>query len=109
MKLPERNLAQEMLAAFCRGYKNRDLPGLLKLFAENVHLWGSGRDEYRIGLKQVEEQLKRDWSQSEKAEIEILSFVPTPKNALWAAAFARQALQLMARAGIFRFARHYHS
>jgi hypothetical protein len=28
-------------------------------------------DEYRVGIKEMEEQLRRDWSQSELAKIEM--------------------------------------
>ncbi|MES2217761.1 MAG: nuclear transport factor 2 family protein [Pseudomonadota bacterium] len=94
MKLPEKKLAEQLLTKFCDGYKNRDLPGLLKLFTKNTNMWGSGVDEYRVGLKQVEEQLKRDWSQSEKGEIEIVSFVPAPVDALWAAAVCNAKLTI---------------
>jgi hypothetical protein len=86
MKLPEKKLAQQILLKFCEGYKKRDLAGLLKLFTKNTNMWGTGLDEYRVGLKQVEEQFKRDWKQSEKGEIELVSFVPAADDAFWAAA-----------------------
>lgn len=89
MKTPERNPAQELFTRFCEGYKKRDLPSLLKLFTSNINMWGSGVDEYRVGLAQVENQLKRDWKQSESAEIEIQSFVPTALDTLWAAAICK--------------------
>jgi hypothetical protein len=86
MKIPEKKLAEQLFRKFCEGYKKRDLPGLLQLFTRNTNMWGTGADEYRVGIKQVEEQLKRDWSQSEKGEIEPVSFIPAPADALWSAA-----------------------
>ncbi len=94
MKTPEKNVAEELFSKFCEGYKNRDLTTVLNLFTKNINMWGSGLDEYRVGLKQVEEQLKRDWSQSEKSEIDVVSFVPTPANALWAAAFCKAKISI---------------
>lgn len=86
MKIPKKNPAQQLFLQFCEFYKQRDLKSLLKLFTKNVNCWGTGEDEYRVGLKQMEEQLKRDWSQSEKGELEIVSFVPAPQEAMWVAA-----------------------
>src|SRR5258708_4840518 len=86
MKLPEKKVAEQLFNKFCEGYKKRDISSLLKLFTKNTNMWGTGIDEYRVGIKQVEEQLKRDFRQSEQGEIEIVSFVPAPTDALWAAA-----------------------
>ena len=86
MKMPE-SPAEQLLRQFCEGHKKRDLPFLLSLFTRNSNMWGSGLDEYREGIKEIEMQILRDWSQSEHAEIEIIKFVPVPQNALWAAAF----------------------
>jgi hypothetical protein len=85
MKILEKPIEQ-LFVHFCEGYKKRDLPFLLSLFTKNSNLWGSGLDEYREGLKEIELQLLRDWSQSEQAEIEIIKFVPTSHSALWTAA-----------------------
>lgn len=81
--------AEQILENFCIGYKNRDLHYLLSLFTQDVNMWGTGIDEYRIGQAQVAAQLQRDWSQSDKSEIQIISFVPTPDDALWTAAICR--------------------
>lgn len=94
MKIIEKKSARELFNQFCEGYKNRDLAFLLNLFTKNINMWGSGIDEYRVGLKQVEEQLKRDWSQSEKCEIEVLSYVPTTHDALWAAALCNAKITI---------------
>jgi hypothetical protein len=94
MKLHEKPLAEQLFNKFCEGYKKRDLTGLLNLFTKNTNMWGSGLDEYRVGLKEVEEQLKRDWSQSEKSVIEVVSFVPTPEDAVWAAALCNAKITI---------------
>jgi ketosteroid isomerase-like protein len=86
MMKAETRQAEQLFRKFCKGYKERDLATLLSLFTKNTNMWGTGLDEYRVGIKQVEEQLKRDWSQSEKGEIEITSFVPAPEDSTWAAA-----------------------
>jgi ketosteroid isomerase-like protein len=80
-------------------------PGLCRVFAFynslNINMWGSGIDEYRVGLKQVEEQLNRDWSQSEKAEIEVVSFISTPADALWAAALCNAKITIDGNEHVF--------
>lgn len=101
MKIPEQKPAEQIFNRFCEGYKNRDLASLLNLFSKDINMWGSGLDEYRVGLKQSEEQLKRDWSQSEKAEIEIVSFVPTPADALWMAAICNAKITIDGQEHVF--------
>ena len=105
MKLQEKKLAEKIFYKFCEGYMTRDLSALLNLFTKNINMWGSGLDEYRVGLKQVEEQLKRDWSQSEKSEIEVLSFVPTPIDALWTAAICNAKVTIDGNEHIFEHLR----
>ena len=78
--------SEKLFKNFCAGYKNRDLPYLLSLFTKNATLWGTGIDEYRYGLKALETQLIRAWSQSEQSEIDIINFNPTPEHAFWASA-----------------------
>ena len=107
MKMPKRNvtIAEEIFNQFCNAYKNRDLTGLLKLFTKKINMWGSGIDEYRVGLEEMEEQLKRDWSQSEKSEIEVVSFVPTSIDALWTAAFCKAKVTIDGKEYIFEHLR----
>lgn len=105
MKMPEIRLAEYIFNQFCEKYKNRDLGSLLKLFTKDINLWGSGIDEYRVGLKQVEEQLKRDWSQSDKTIIEVISFVSAPSNALWAAAVCNAKVTIAGKEHIFEHLR----
>ncbi len=103
--MAEKNPANELLKQFCEGYKSRDLKALLQLFTKNTNMWGSGLDEYRVGLKEVEEQLKREWSQSEKGEITVLSFVPAPADALWSAALCQAKITIAGREHIFEHLR----
>ncbi len=105
MRMPEKKLAEEIFNKFCEGYKNRDLAILLNLFTKNINMWGSGLDEYRVGLKQIEEQLKRDWSQSEKCEIVVVSFVPTPADAVWTAALCNAKISIDGKEHIFEHLR----
>lgn len=101
MQLIDKKPAETLFKQFCDGYKARDLAFLLHLFTQNINMWGSGLDEYRIGLNQAEAQIKRDWSQSEKAEIEIVSFVPTSMGALWAAAICKARVTIEGKEFIF--------
>ncbi len=105
MKLPEKNPAEKIFNQFCDSYKKRDLTALLNLFTTHTNLWGSGLDEYRVGIKQIEEQLKRDWSQSEKGEIEVVSFVPTPKDACWTAAVCKAKITIDGKEHVFEHLR----
>ncbi|KTD44509.1 nuclear transport factor 2 family protein [Legionella quateirensis] len=81
--------ATRLLKQFCLGYNKRDLTLLLDLFTHNATMWGSGIDEYRVGLTEIQEQLERDWSQSEQGRIEIVSFIPGYNDLLWAAALCK--------------------
>jgi hypothetical protein len=94
MKLVEENKAKELFEKFCQGYKRRDLPFLLSLFTKKANGWGTGVDEYMNGPKEIEGQLKKDWSQSDKGEIQIVSFVPAADNANWAAATCRAIITI---------------
>ncbi len=105
MVIPEKKPAVHLFQQFCEGYKKRDLPFLLNLFTENANVWGSGLDEYRVGLKELELQLKRDWSQSEHCEIEPLNFVPAPDNANWAAAVCNAKITVDGQAHVFEHLR----
>lgn len=86
MIIKETKPAEQLLHQFCDGYKRRDLPFLLNLFSEEATIWGTGIDEYRSGLNEIEMQFHRDWSQSDKGEIQIQHAIPTTANVLWVAA-----------------------
>ena len=53
------------------GYAKRDLALVLSAFAPDpdVVMYGTGADEKRIGLKEIQAQSERDWSQTEAASI----------------------------------------
>jgi ketosteroid isomerase-like protein len=59
------------LDRFIEGYVKRDLNQALSAIAPDpdVVLYGTGADEKRIGLAQIQAQMKRDWSQSEAASV----------------------------------------
>jgi ketosteroid isomerase-like protein len=92
MKPHETTIPEQLLMQFCDGYKKRDLPLLLSLFTKKATLWGTGVDEYREGLEQIEEQILRDWHQSDSGEIHVVSFISTPHNALWTAAICETTI-----------------
>ena len=93
MKLPI-SQAVELLKQFCAVYTQRDLPALLEMFTQNCNVWGTAEDEYRVGLKQLEEQFKRDWQQSEHCEIKPVSFVPTSSSATWGAGICKALITI---------------
>lgn len=82
----EKSKAAALLTQYCDAYNNRDENTLKRLFTQDCQLWGTALDEYRTGIKAAIEQHKRDWSQSEQGSIKIVSWLPTPQDALWAAA-----------------------
>lgn len=94
MKLKQLTKPEQLFNDFCQAYKDRNLPYLLSLCSKNIDMWGSGLDEHRVGLKQAEEQLQRDWSQSEAGEIEVVAFVPTSADALWTAAECKAKVRI---------------
>ncbi|STY31738.1 Uncharacterised protein [Legionella wadsworthii] len=101
MIIPERKPAEQLFKQFCEGYAHRNLTYLLNLFTRNTNVWGSGLDEYRVGLEEMQQQLTRDWSQSDHGKIEIKQFVPTPENALWAAAVCTAYVTIEGKEHIF--------
>ena len=68
-------------------------------------MWGTGIDEYRVGIKEVEKQLVRDWSQSDTGEIKIESFVPASENASWCAAVCTGIITLNGQEHVFEHLR----
>lgn len=57
----------DVLDKFAENYSNRNLEGVLALFAQDpdLVLYGTGADEKRIGPSELREQVERDWSQSD--------------------------------------------
>ena len=101
MIIKERRPAEQLFLQFCEGYKNRDLAYLLNLFTLNATLWGSGIDEYRLGLNQIQTQLERDWAQSEQGMIEVVSFVSNSDNSLWTVALCNAQISIAGVTHIF--------
>jgi hypothetical protein len=105
MKIQDKKPAEQLFKQFCEGYANRNLTFLLSLFSQNTNVWGSGVDEYRVGIKEMEEQLRRDWSQSEQAKIEVIRFVPTPEQSLWTAAICQARITIKGEEYLFEHLR----
>ena len=59
------------LSQFAEAYASRDLAKIRSLFVQDsdLVLYGSGADEKRLGVAEVEVQAKRDWAQTEAAKI----------------------------------------
>jgi uncharacterized protein (TIGR02246 family) len=56
-----------LLARLTDSYEKRDLEGLIACFAPDPDtiLYGTGGDEKRIGLDEIQIQAQRDWDQTE--------------------------------------------
>jgi hypothetical protein len=101
MKLPEKSVALTLTEQYCDGYNRRDLPFILSLFSKNCNLWGTALDEYRVGHKELQLQHQRDWEQSEQGKIMIMSVVPAPSDANWAAIVAKAIVTIEGQEHIF--------
>jgi ketosteroid isomerase-like protein len=60
-----------VLGKLAEGYAKRDLALLRAVFASDpdVVMYGTGADEKRVGLAEIEAQAERDWSQSESVSL----------------------------------------
>lgn len=70
------------------GYAKRDIALLRSAFASDpdVVMYGTGADEKRIGLAEIQAQAERDWSQSEAAGMEFgWTSISTAGPVAWAA------------------------
>ena len=105
MKLPEKNIAVKLLEQYCDAYKKRDLASILQLFTEHCNVWGTAPDEYRVGHADLKTQHERDWGQSEKGEIKIVSIVPNAIDAPWAAIIANAKVTIDGQEYIFEHLR----
>jgi class 3 adenylate cyclase/ketosteroid isomerase-like protein len=78
-----------VLNRLAEAYRQRDLEGVLDLFATDpdVLLIGTGADEERIGPAEVRDQFERDWSQSDAASVEYVRVsVSAAGSVAWLAA-----------------------
>lgn len=83
MKVIE-TIPEEIFRKFCDYYNKRDLDKILSLFGQDACLWGTGIDEYRIGIEEIKAQFERDWSQSTSGKLEISKHIHTSKDGrLW--------------------------
>ena len=64
-------------------------------------LIGTASDEKRIGQAEIKTQLQRDFSQSESGEIQIISFLPTPEQALWTTAICNTTITINSTSHVF--------
>jgi ketosteroid isomerase-like protein len=77
------------LNRFIKAYQDKDLAGILKLFAPDpdVVFYGNGEDEKSIGIVGIREQAEHDWSQSSAVSLEIKwSSVSSAGAVAWLAA-----------------------
>jgi uncharacterized protein (TIGR02246 family) len=76
-----------VLNKVAEGYSNRDLTLLLSTFAQDpdVVMYGTGADEKRVGLAQIQAQAERDWSETENTAVKYESIsVSAAGSVAWA-------------------------
>jgi len=77
-----------MMEKVAEGYARRDLALLRSTFAPDpdVVMYGTGADEKRVGVAEIEAQAKRDWSQAEAAALKYgWTSVSAADSVAWAA------------------------
>jgi ketosteroid isomerase-like protein len=77
------------LHSFIKAYQDKDLEGILKLFAQDpdVVFYGNGEDEKSIGVAGIRDQAEHDWSQSAAVSLEIKwSSISSAGSVAWVAA-----------------------
>ncbi len=94
MKIQDTKPAETLFKQYCEHYTARRLNEILQLCSKNMTLWGTGIDEYRVGIEAMKAQLHRDWSQSTRATLDLISFIPTPNHAIWAAGLCKTHLTI---------------
>jgi ketosteroid isomerase-like protein len=80
-----------ILEQFKQAYEQRNMEHLLALFASDpdVVTIGTGADEKRVGLAEIQMQVERDWAQSEATSLEWgWSSVSAAGSVAWVAADA---------------------
>jgi ketosteroid isomerase-like protein len=91
MKADAKTEAEVMttLNRFVKAYQDKDLGGILKLFAPDpdVTFYGNGEDEKSIGIAGIREQAEHDWSLPTSVSLEIKwSLVSAAGSVAWLAA-----------------------
>src|SRR5262245_17888726 len=80
-----------VLDKVAEGYSKRDRTLLRTAFAPDpdVLMYGTGADEKRLGLAEIQAQAERDWSQTETASVSYKSIsVSAAGSVAWAATYA---------------------
>ena len=78
-----------VLDKFMETYQKRDIEGLMGLFApdDDQVMFGTGADEKRVGLKEIQKQVERDWAQTDEIAMEFDTIsVSGADSFAWAAA-----------------------
>lgn len=73
---------------FTGAYAGRDLQAMLSCFApdDDLVLYGTGRDERRVGIAEVRSQVERDWEQTDSIAMRFDSRVISAAGPVaWAA------------------------
>lgn len=84
------NPALNLLLSYCCFYEQRTIEKIQELFCDDVVSWGTGVDEYSLGIDALKKNFLRDWSLSSSAKVSIVSNIDTDyQNPFWAAAFFR--------------------
>jgi ketosteroid isomerase-like protein len=91
MKAADKTAVEVMtsLNRFLKAYHDKDLAGILKLFAPDpdVVFYGNGEDEKSVGIAGIREQAEHDWSQSAALSLGITwSSVSSAGSVAWLAA-----------------------
>ena len=63
----------DVLGRFIRAYNDKDMDGILNLFAPDpdVVFYGNGKDEKSIGISGIREQAQHDWGQDASISLEV--------------------------------------
>lgn len=66
-----------MSCRFIRAYNDKDMDGILNLFASDpdVVFYGNGKDEKSIGISGIREQAQHDWGQDASISLEVCNGV----------------------------------
>lgn len=78
-----------VLNKFISAYHDKDLPGILALFAtdSDVIFYGNGEDEKSIGIEGIREQAEHDWAHDASIYLEVRwSSVSAVGSVAWLAA-----------------------
>lgn len=92
---------KEVLDRVAESYATRNLATLRSAFAPDpdVIMYGTGADEKRVGLAEIEMQAQRDWSQSDASEVRFgWMSISAAGDVAWAATDAEFAVSASGQA-----------